>query len=331
MEFPTRRPRRLRRTPAIRALFRETSLAPSDLILPLFVHEGDDREAVPGMPGVERLDPGSFVEEVTLAASLGLGAVLVFGVPGSKDATGTSARTADGIVQRAIAAARDAVGDGIVLIADTCLCAYTDHGHCGVLDADGDVDNDASIELIADTAVSQARAGADVVAPSDMMDGRVAAIRSALDAAGFSRTLIASYAVKHASAFYGPFRAAAGSAPGKGDRRGYQMDPANSDEAVTEALLDVREGADALIVKPALPCLDLISRVRGLDAAPVWGYAVSGEYAMIEAAAAAGSLDRREAVLESLLAIRRAGAGSIITYHAREAAEWLRDQQQSRS
>lgn len=331
MEFPAHRPRRLRRTPALRAMFRENSLEAGDLILPLFVHGGDRAEPVEGMPGVERLDAGSFAEAVEGAAEAGLGGVLIFGIPDSKDATGSSSRSSDGIVQQALAAARERVGERIVLVADTCLCAYTDHGHCGVLDHHGRVDNDASVELIADTAVSQARAGADVVAPSDMMDGRVGAIRDALDSEGFTDTVIVSYSVKHASAFYGPFRDAAGSAPQEGDRRGYQMDPANSDEAVREALLDLGEGADALIVKPAMPCLDLVSRVRAETGAPVWGYAVSGEYAMIEAAAAAGSLDRSSAVLESLMAIKRAGAGSIITYHAMEAAQWLRDRQPSRS
>ena len=277
------------------------------------------------MIGVDRLDLDGVARAAAEAAEVGLGAVLLFGVPAAKDAIGSSAFADDGIVQRALGRIRAETGDSLVLIADTCLCAYTDHGHCGVLAADGSVDNDASLEPIAKTAASQARAGADIVAPSDMMDGRVAAIRSSLDAEGFDQTAVVSYAVKHASAFYGPFRAAAGSSPSHGDRRGYQMDPANSDEAVREALLDLDEGADALIVKPAMPSLDLIARVRAETGAVTWGYAVSGEYAMIESASANGSLDRQAAVLESLTAIRRAGASSIITYHALEAAKWLRD------
>ena len=325
MEFPISRPRRLRRTEALRALFRETSLAASDLILPLFVHEGSGSEPVVGMAGVSRLDLDGVARAANQAAEAALGAVILFGVPASKDPFGSSAFADDGIVQRALGRIRAETGDSLVLIADTCLCAYTDHGHCGVLAADGSVDNDASLERLSKTASSQASAGADIVAPSDMMDGRVGAIRTELDSHRFEQTLVVSYAVKHASAFYGPFRAAAGSSPSHGDRRGYQMDPANSDEAVREALLDLDEGADALIVKPAMPSLDLISRVRAETGAVTWGYAVSGEYAMIEAASANGSLNRQAAVLESLTAIRRAGASSIITYHALEAATWLRD------
>jgi porphobilinogen synthase len=326
MAFPVHRPRRLRRTEALRSLFRETTLSPGDLILPLFVHEAPEPEAIPGMRGVERLDLDSFAAAVCAACENGLGGVLVFGIPATKDGTGSSSRDTGGIVQRALQRAKQEVGDATVLIADTCLCAYTDHGHCGVLSEDGSVDNDASLGPIAETAVSQAQAGADAVAPSDMMDGRVAEIRQELDRAGHQETAIVSYSVKHASAFYGPFRDAAGSAPSHGDRRGYQMDPANSDEALREAFLDLEEGADALIVKPALPSLDLIAGVSERTGAPVIGYAVSGEYAMIESAAADGALDRRLAVLESLTAIRRAGAASIITYHALEASQWLRDQ-----
>ena len=277
------------------------------------------------MAGVNRLDLDGVASAATEAAKAGLGGVILFGVPAGKDATGSSAFAEDGIVQRALGRIRAETGDSLVLIADTCLCAYTDHGHCGVLATDGSVDNDSSLEQLSKTAVSQARAGADIVAPSDMMDGRVGAIRMTLDADGFDQTLVVSYAVKHASAFYGPFRAAAGSSPSHGDRRGYQMDPANSDEAVREALFDIDEGADALIVKPAMPSLDLIAKVRAETGAVTWGYAVSGEYAMIEAASANGSLDRQAAVLESLTAIRRAGASSIITYHALEASKWLRD------
>ena len=267
---------------------------------------------------------GAAAAAVTAVES-GAGALLLFGIPNEKDPAGSSAFDSEGIVQRALRRVRQEVGDAIVLMADTCLCAYTDHGHCGVLDESGEVDNDASLGPLAATAVSQAAAGADLVAPSDMMDGRVGAIRAELDRAGFYQTGIVSYAVKHASAFYGPFREAADSAPTAGDRRGYQMDPANRDEALREARLDLGEGADALIVKPALPNLDLIAAVRQATGAPVSGYAVSGEYAMIEAAAAAGLIDRRQAVLESLTAIRRAGAGTIITYHASEVAKWLQN------
>ena len=325
MEFPSSRPRRLRRTPALRSLFRETVLDPSDLILPVFVHERTGNEPVAGMPGVERVDLDGLAQIGEQAAEIGLGGLIIFGVAASKDPVGSSARDPQGVVQRGLQRVRSETADDLVLIADTCLCAYTDHGHCGLLDPTGEVDNDASLEPIAMTAVSQAAAGADIVAPSDMMDGRVGAIRTALDRDGFAQTAILSYAVKHASAFYGPFRQAAGSSPGEGDRRGYQMDPANSAEALREARLDVAEGADALIVKPAMPALDLIASVRAETGVPVCGYAVSGEYAMIESAAAAGLLDRREAVLESLTAIKRAGAGSIITYHASEAAQWLQD------
>jgi len=276
------------------------------------------------MPGVSRLDLDALAAFGAEAADAGLGGILLFGVPATKDPTGTSASADDGIVQQGLRRLRSESGTDLVLIADTCLCAYTDHGHCGVLNSAGDVDNDATLPLLAQTAVSQAAAGADIVAPSDMMDGRVGAIRSALDASGHTEMAVMSYAVKHASAFYGPFREAAGSSPQEGDRRGYQMDPANSGEALREAWLDVEEGADALIVKPAITNLDLIYQVSEECGLPVSGYAVSGEYAMIESAAAAGQLDRQGAVLESLTAIRRAGAGTIITYHALEAASWLR-------
>ena len=326
MAFPNSRPRRLRRTPALRALFAETTLHPGDLIAPIFVHEGSDVQPVVGMSGVSRLDFDSAAGFAEQAAEVGLGGILLFGVSSKKDAVGSSAKAADGVVQTALQRIRAEVGNQLVLMADTCLCAYMDHGHCGVLTDRGEVDNDATLPLLAATAVSQAQAGADIVAPSDMMDGRVAAIRAGLDAAGLPETAIMSYAVKHASAFYGPFRDAADSSPSQGDRRGYQMDPANSQEAIREAALDIGEGADALIVKPALPSLDLIHRVSSELGMPVSGYAVSGEYAMIESAAANGQLDRRAAVLESLTAIRRAGAGTVITYHALEAARWLQDQ-----
>jgi porphobilinogen synthase len=300
-------------------------LDPGDLIQPLFVHDRDGNHEVVGMPGVERVSLDGAAAAAVTAVESGAGALLLFGIPNEKDPAGSSAFDSEGIVQRALRRVRQEVGDAIVLMADTCLCAYTDHGHCGVLDESGEVDNDASLGPLAATAVSQAAAGADLVAPSDMMDGRVGAIRAELDRAGFYQTGIVSYAVKHASAFYGPFREAADSAPTAGDRRGYQMDPANRDEALREARLDLGEGADALIVKPALPNLDLIAAVRQATGAPVSGYAVSGEYAMIEAAAAAGLIDRRQAVLESLTAIRRAGAGTIITYHASEVAKWLQN------
>ena len=325
MSFPEFRPRRLRRTAQLRDLFRETNLAPGDLIAQAFVHAGAANEPVEGMPGVDRFSLDGLARFANDAGDAGVGGLLLFGVSNRKNATGSPASAADGIVQTALDRLRGEVGDRLVLIADTCLCAYTDHGHCGVLAADGSVDNDATLPLLADAAVSQAQAGADIVAPSDMMDGRVGAIRAALDSEGHETTAVMSYAIKHASAFYGPFRSAANSSPSHGDRRGYQMDSGNREEALREARLDAAEGADALIVKPALPSLDLIRSVSENVSLPVSGYAVSGEYAMIESAAANGQLDRRAAILESLLAIRRAGAGTIITYHALEAARWLRD------
>lgn len=326
MSFPSARPRRLRRTEAMRSLFRETNLAARDLIAPVFVHEAAGETPISGMPGVSRHDLEGASRFAVEAAEAGVGGLLVFGVPNDKDAEGSGAWAEDGIVQKALQRLRSELGDRLVLLADTCLCAYTDHGHCGVVADGGSVDNDATLPLLARAAVSQAQAGADIVAPSDMMDGRVAAIRSALDADSLEATAIMSYAVKHASAFYGPFREAADSKPGKGDRRGYQMDAGNRDEALREAWLDVEEGADALIVKPAMPALDLIRDVSSEVPIPVCGYAVSGEYAMIESAAEQGRLDRQAAVLESLTAIRRAGAKNVITYHATEAAKWLGDQ-----
>lgn len=326
MSFPSVRPRRLRRTEALRSLFRETNVAARDLIAPVFIHEGSGDVAIDGMPGVFRHDLDGAARFAADAAEAGVGGLLVFGVPSTKDSEGSGAWADDGIVQRSLQRLRSEVGDRLVLIADTCLCAYTDHGHCGALNAHGGVDNDATLPLLARTAVSQAQAGADIVAPSDMMDGRVAAIRAGLDEQSLADTAIMSYSVKHASAFYGPFREAADSAPGKGDRRGYQMDSANREEALREAWLDVEEGADALIVKPAMPALDLIRDVSAEVPIPVCGYAVSGEYAMIESAAEHGRLDRQAAVLESLTAIRRAGAKNVITYHATEAAKWLGDQ-----
>jgi porphobilinogen synthase len=321
--FPRTRLRRLRRTGALRDLVRETVLAPSDLVLPLFVEDLlDGRRPVEAMPGVERLGVGQAVEEAGAAHALGIPAVLLFGIPAEKDADGSGAWDDDGAVQLATRAIKAAHPD-LLVITDLCLCEYTDHGHCGRLRDDGHVDNDATLELLARTAVSQARAGADAVAPSDMMDGRVGAIREALDEEGLEELPIIAYSAKFASAFYGPFREAAGSTPAFGDRRSYQMDPGNADEALREVALDVQEGADVVMVKPALPYLDVIHRVKERTGMPVAAYHVSGEYAMIKAAAAAGYVDERAIVLETLTAIRRAGADIIITYHAKDAAQWL--------
>jgi porphobilinogen synthase len=327
--------RRLRVSPALRGLVRETDLRAGRLVLPLFVSEtASAREPIEGMPGVERLSLDAAVQEAREAAALGLGAVLLFGVPAEKDAEGSGAWDEEGIVQLAVAAIKRALPQ-LLVITDVCLCEYTDHGHCGVLDltshgegGDGEggdpiIDNDATIELLARTAVSHARAGADIVAPSDMMDGRVGAIRSELDSEGFSDTPILAYSAKFASAFYGPFRDAAGSAPAFGDRRAYQMDPANGREAVREALLDVEEGADMVMVKPALAYGDLIAAVKQATRLPVAAYNVSGEYAMVRAAAAAGYLDERATVTEILTSLHRAGADIVISYHSKDAARWL--------
>ena len=324
MAFPQTRLRRLRRTSPLRDLVRETRVDAGDLVLPLFVESGLEGEAPIGaMPGVSRLGVSAAVEEAGRAAALGLGGVILFGIPADKDEEGSGAWDDEGIVQLATRAIKDAHPD-LVVMTDVCLCEYTSHGHCGIVRADGHVDNDASVELIARTAVAQARAGADVVAPSDMMDGRIGAVRRALDEEGFDDTPIVAYSAKFASAFYGPFREAADSAPAFGDRRAYQMDPANADEALREALLDVQEGADVVMVKPALPYLDVIARVKEATRLPVAAYNVSGEYAMVKAAAAAGHLDERATVLETLTSIRRAGADIVITYHAKDAAGWLR-------
>jgi porphobilinogen synthase len=321
--FPQTRLRRLRATPVLRDLVRETRLDPGDFVLPLFVEEGlEARAPIAAMPGVDRLSIAGAVAEAGEARALGIPAVLLFGIPADKDEEGSGAWDDEGAVQLATRAIKDAHPD-VLVIADLCLCEYTSHGHCGLLRADGSVDNDASVELLARTALSQARAGADVIAPSDMMDGRVGAIRAALDEDGFSDTPILAYSAKFASAFYGPFREAADSTPAFGDRRGYQMDPANGDEALREALLDVQEGADMVMVKPALPYLDVVRRVKDATHLPVAAYNVSGEYAMLKAAAAAGYLDERAAVLEALTSIRRAGADIVITYHAKDAARWL--------
>jgi len=327
MPFPQTRLRRLRRTPVLRDLVRETRLDPGDFVMPLFVEAGLEgreggRDPIQSMPGVDRLSISAAVEEAGEVASLGIPAVLLFGIPDHKDEEGSGAYDDEGIVQLATRAIKQAHPD-LLVMTDVCLCEYTSHGHCGLPGADGSVDNDSSVDLIARTAVSQARAGADVVAPSDMMDGRIGAVRSALDEEGLTDTPIVAYSAKFASAFYGPFREAADSTPAFGDRRAYQMDPANSDEALREALLDVQEGADVVMVKPALPYLDVIRRVKDETRLPVAAYNVSGEYAMIKAASVAGMLDERPAVLEALTSIRRAGADIVITYHAKDAARWL--------
>jgi porphobilinogen synthase len=324
MAFPQTRMRRLRSTHELRGLVRETELSASDFIYPLFIAEGiEGREPIWTMPGVARLSVEEAVIEAGAAAELGIPAVILFGIPAAKDAEGTGAYEEDGIVQLATRAIKQAHPE-LLVITDLCLCEYTDHGHCGVLRSDGIVDNDATLELLARTAVSQALAGADIIAPSDMMDGRVGVIREALDDAGLTDKPIMAYSSKFASAFYGPFREAADSAPAFGDRRGYQMDPANGTEAVREALLDVEEGADMLMVKPALPYLDIIRRVKDATQLPLVAYNTGGEYSMLKAAAAAGYMDERQSVLEALTGIKRAGADIIITYHAKDAAQWLK-------
>jgi porphobilinogen synthase len=323
MPFPQTRLRRLRATHALRGLVRETRLAPADFVYPLFVAHGlDRREPIAAMPGIDRLSLAHAVAEAAEVAALGIGAVLLFGLPAVKDDEGSGAWDEEGVVQLATRAIKDAHPD-LLVITDLCLCEYTSHGHCGVLRADGGVDNDTTLELLARAAVSQARAGADLIAPSDMMDGRVGAIRAALDEEGLLDTPIMAYSAKFASAFYGPFRDAVDSSPAFGDRRGYQMDPANAQEALRETRLDIGEGADIVMVKPALPYLDVIRRIKDDTAMPLAAYSVSGEYAMLKAAIAAGYLDERTAVLEALTSIRRAGADIVITYHAKEAAQWL--------
>ena len=323
MSYPSYRPRRMRATERMRTFVRETSLQVTDLVYPLFVEEGSGLKVpVDSMPGVHRFSPDRLVEEVDELRELGIDTVLLFGVPVHKDAIGSSAWDDGGVVQQAVREIKRH-DPGFYVITDVCLCEYTDHGHCGKLREDGSVDNDATLELLAREAVSHVHAGADMVAPSDMMDGRVGAIRSALDMAGFTDVPILSYAVKYASAYYGPFRDAAGSAPGFGDRRGYQMDPANSDEALREAYLDIGEGADAIMVKPALAYLDVLQRVTEAYRFPTFAYNVSGEYALVKAAAERGWVDERRIVLESLLSIKRAGACAVITYHAKDAARWL--------
>jgi len=320
MAFPTQRLRRTRRTAALRGLVRETRLSPQDFIYPMFVTVGEDvKSPVGSMPGVFQLSITHAVEEAKRAYDLGIPGVLLFGIPGEKDEAASGAYDPEGIVQLATRAIKDAVPE-LLVVTDVCLCEYTSHGHCGVVEKHtGQVLNDVSLELISRTAASHAEAGADIVAPSDMMDGRVAAVRAELDNEGFENTPIMAYAAKYASAFYGPFREAADNAPQLGDRRSYQMDPANAREALLEVDLDVGEGADMVMVKPALPYLDVVRRVRETTDLPVAAYSVSGEYAMIKAAA----LDDRALALETLTAIRRAGADIVITYFAKDVARWL--------
>jgi porphobilinogen synthase len=333
MAFPQTRMRRLRASPALRGLVRETQLSAQDFIYPLFIAEelnsaaGNGREPIRTMPGIDRLSISAAVEEAGEAQALGIPAVILFGIPTDKDPEGTGAYDDEGIVQLATRAIKAAHPE-LLVVTDLCLCEYTDHGHCGVLrqPVNGGgltVDNDATLELLGRTAVSQAAAGADLVAPSDMMDGRIGHLRRALDEEGYVDTPIMAYSSKFASAFYGPFREAADSTPSFGDRRGYQLDPANGAEALRESLLDVTEGADVLMVKPALSYLDIIRQVKDATQMPLAAYSVGGEYAMLKAAAQAGYMDERTSVLETLTSIKRAGADIIITYYAKEAARWL--------
>ena len=323
MAFPATRLRRLRKTGVLRDMVRETELSAAHLVYPMFVQLGtDSRTPIEAMPGIDRLSISHAVDEAGEAHALGIPAVLLFGLPTEKDEQASGAWDDEGVVQLATRAIKDAHPD-LVVITDLCVCEYTSHGHCGVLTPEGTVDNDATLELLARVGASQASAGADVIAPSDMMDGRVGVLRKRLDDEGWADLPILAYSAKFASAFYGPFREAADSAPAFGDRRGYQMDSANADEAVREALLDIEEGADVVMVKPALPYLDVIRRVKDATRVPVAAYNVSGEYAMVKAAAAAGWLDERAAVLEALTGIRRAGADIVISYHAKDVARWL--------
>jgi porphobilinogen synthase len=323
MNFPEYRPRRLRKNELIRRMVRETKLSVDDLIYPLFAAAGKGiRKEVPSMPGVFQLSVENLVKEVKEVRSLGIPSVLLFGIPAKKDPVGSDACSDKGIVQTAVRAIKDAV-PGILVITDVCFCEYTDHGHCGILTREGDVDNDATLAILAESALSHARAGADLVAPSDMMDGRVAAIRKALDGEGFAGTPILSYAAKYASGFYGPFRDAAESTPRSGDRRSYQMDPPNAREALREVAQDVREGADIVMVKPALAYLDIVRSVREAFDLPVAAYNVSGEYSLVKAAAKLGWVDGERVMMEILVAIKRAGADLILTYSAKEAARVL--------
>jgi porphobilinogen synthase len=323
VSFPATRMRRLRRTKTLRDLVRETELSPQHLIQPLFVVAGEGvREQVPSMPGIDRFSINEVVAEATELEAAGIKATILFGIPSSKDELASGAYDDEGVIQMAVRALKEAHPECLV-ITDVCLCEYTSHGHCGFV-RDGEVDNDITLELLAKTAISHADAGADAVAPSDMMDGRIGAIRHQLDEEGHANTPIIAYSAKYASAFYGPFRDAAESTPEFGDRHGYQMDPANAREAVREVRLDIEEGADMVVIKPALPYLDVIHRVRHEFELPIAAYHVSGEYSMLKAAAANGWIDDRAAALESLTAIRRAGADMIVTYYAKEAATWLR-------
>ena len=328
MPFPTTRLRRLRMHPAVRDLVRETTLSPADFVLPLFVKTGGEAEPIASMPGQSRLPPSALAGEATELRSLGVPAVILFGIPDDKDAAGSDSLDDGGVVQRAVRTLKDADPD-LLVITDVCFCEYTDHGHCGPLSEIGGrttVDNDATLDRLGEQAVSHAEAGADMLAPSGMMDGMIAAIRGSLDAEGFSHLPVMSYAAKYASAFYGPFRDAADSAPESGDRRGYQMDPANGAEALREVALDVEEGADLLMVKPALAYLDVIRRVKDAHpGVPLAAYNVSGEYAMLKAAAVNGWVDHDRAMMEKLLCIKRAGADIVLTYHAKEAARLLQD------
>lgn len=324
MSFPTTRPRRLRNSQVLRAIVRETTLGPNDFIYPMFVVHGQNvRREIPSMPGICQLSVDQAVHEAQEAVDLDIPAIIFFGIPATKDATGSENFSDEGIVQRAVRAIKADLPE-LIVIADLCMCEYTDHGHCGIVE-DGEIVNDATLEILAKAAVSYARAGADMIAPSGMMDGMVSAIRSALDTHGFVKVSILSYAIKYASAFYGPFREAAEGTPQFGDRKTHQMDPANAREALRELALDLEEGTDMVMVKPALPYLDIIRRVRDACHVPLAAYNVSGEYAMIKAAAANGWLDERAVVLELLTGIKRAGADLILTYHAKDAARWLRN------
>ncbi|MBI2394847.1 MAG: porphobilinogen synthase [Deltaproteobacteria bacterium] len=328
MAFPVHRPRRLRRTPALRALVRETSVSPGDLVFPLFISEAiDSPRPIGTMPGISQITVREVAAEARTLRDLGIGATILFGIPKQKDDRGTAAYDPNGPVPHAVKAIKDAAPE-LVVMTDVCVDEYTSHGHCGILrkmrgSDELEVDNDATLEVLAKAAVVHAKAGADIIAPSDMMDGRVGAIRTALDGKGFEDVPILSYAVKYASAFYGPFREAAECAPKFGDRAGYQMDPGNAREALTEASLDIEEGADMLMVKPALPYLDVLRMLRDAFDVPIGAYNVSGEYAMIKAAAAAGMIDEQRATRELLLSIRRAGADFILTYHAKDVAKLL--------
>jgi porphobilinogen synthase len=327
MEFPRYRPRRLRRSERLRALVRETALSPDHLIYPLFIGPGKDGDRpVASIPGVAQLSVDRAVKECEEVNSLGIPAVILFGIPERKDGIGSEAYIDGGVVQKAIRAIKDRAPE-LLVITDVCLCEYTDHGHCGVI-KDGDVDNDATLELLVKEALSHAKAGADIVAPSDMMDGRVGAIRKALDRDGFEQVAIMAYAAKYASGFYAPFRDAAESTPQFGDRRSYQMDPGNADEALREVELDIREGADIVMVKPAMTYLDIVYRVKQKFGYPVAAYNVSGEYSMIKAAAQNGWIDERRTVLELLLSIKRAGADMILTYFAKDVARELQGRPQ---